>query len=276
MDAVVRSPAPSGGAASPTGAAAGTAGTAGSADDSGLELAAHLARPKVRAGSPRPGLILCHGFPAGERGAPQAGSTYPQLADWLAAEANWNVLAFNFRGAGPSPGQFSLGAWLDDLRAAVARLQSDPDVSGVWLAGFRDGGSLALCMAGEEPDIRGVAVMAGRVDFERWATDPRRFLAQARRAGVITDRSFPADFEAWSRELRETRPLAAAASVPPRSFLVVHGTEDTVVPLVEARALVDAADGLVEFRVLAGAGHHLRHDPRAVAILLGWLERQEV
>ena len=26
--------------------------------------------------------------------------------------------------------------------------------------------------------------------------------------------------------------------------------------------------------VISGAGHRLRHDPRAVAILLGWLERQ--
>lgn len=241
-----------------------------------LELAAHIARPRGRAGARRPGLVVCHGFPASERGAAQAGATYPELADWLAAEAGWTVLAFNFRGAGTSPGQFSLGGWLDDLRAAVARLATDPEVSGVWVAGFRDGGSLAICLAGEDPEINGVAALAARVDFERWATDPRRFLEQARRVGVITEKSFPEDMDAWSRELREARPLAAAASVPPRSFLVVHGTEDEVVPLVEARALTDAAANHVEFRVLNGAGHHLRHDPRAVAILLGWLERQGV
>jgi len=240
------------------------------------QLAAHLARPRQRAGFARPGLILCHGFPAAEMGAPQAGATYPQLADWLAAEANWTVLAFNFRGAGSSAGQFSLRGWMADLRAAVNWMRSDQEVSGVWMAGFRDGGSLALCLAGEDPDIKGVAALAARVDFERWANDPRRFLEQARRVGVITERSFPPDPDAWSRELRELRPLSAASAIPPRPFLVVHGTEDTVVPIVEARALVDAADNQVEFRVLNGAGHHLRHDPRAVAILLGWLERQGV
>ncbi|HUZ43368.1 MAG TPA: alpha/beta fold hydrolase [Acidimicrobiales bacterium] len=240
------------------------------------QLAAHLARPRQRAGFARPGLVLCHGFPAAELGAPQAGATYPQLADWLAAEANWTVLAFNFRGAGSSAGQFSLRGWMADLRAAVNWMRSDQEVSGVWLAGFRDGGSLALCLAGEDPDIKGVAALAARVDFERWASDPRRFLEQARRVGVITDRSFPPDADAWSRELRELRPLTAAAGVPPRPFLVVHGTDDSVVPIMEARALVDAADNQVEFRVLNGAGHHLRHDPRAVAILLGWLERQGV
>ncbi|MDQ1373151.1 MAG: uncharacterized protein QOJ09_489, partial [Actinomycetota bacterium] len=43
---------------------------------------------------------------------------------------------------------------------------------------------------------------------------------------------------------------------------------------LDARQLADAADGAVELRVLAGAGHRLRHDPRAIAVLLGWLDRQ--
>lgn len=243
------------------------------ATDAG-EVAAHLAHPRHRAGSRRPGLVLCHGFPAAERGAVQAGATYPQLADWLAAELNWTVAAFNFRGAGTSGGQFSLPGWLADLRAMVEWLRTEGEVSGVWLAGFRDGGSLALCLAGEDPEIRGVAALAARVDFDRWASDPRRFLEHARRVGVISDKAFPPDPDRWYRELRELRPLTGAAAIPPRPFLVVHGTDDTVVPLVEARALADTAGLGVEFRVLPGAGHHLRHDPRAVAILLGWLERQ--
>ena len=31
-----------------------------------------------------------------------------------------------------------------------------------------------------------------------------------------------------------------------------------------------------QFRVFQGAGHRLRHDPRAIAVLLGWLDRQRV
>ena len=245
-------------------------------DSNGVKLAAHIARPRTRSGSRRPGLVLCHGFPAAAKGAGQAGSTYPELADWLAAEAGWIVLAFNFRGAGGSEGEFSLKGWLADIDAAVAHLSAEPDVAGVWLAGFRDGGSLALCAAGDTPAIRGVAAFAARVDFDRWAAEPRRFLDEARRVGVIRTAAFPADFDGWARELREVRPLAGIAAIPPRPLLVVHGTDDTVVPLVDARALTDAASNQLEFRVLNGAGHHLRHDPRAVAVLLGWLERQEL
>jgi hypothetical protein len=35
------------------------------------------------------------------------------------------------------------------------------------------------------------------------------------------------------------------------------------------------AHGDAELRIISGAGHELRHDPRAVAVLLGWLARQQ-
>jgi len=36
---------------------------------------------------------------------------------------------------------------------------------------------------------------------------------------------------------------------------------------------VAAADGRAELRLIQGAGHQLRADPRMVATLLGWLDR---
>ena len=43
--------------------------------------------------------------------------------------------------------------------------------------------------------------------------------------------------------------------------------------MTDARELADAADASAELRVLAGAGHMLLHDPRAIALLLGWFDR---
>jgi putative redox protein len=246
----------------------------------GTALRAHLARPPAGAAATatpsRYGLVLCHGFPAdppGQRTAPQG---YPELADRLAAEAGWVVLAFDFRGAGHSEGNFSLAGWLADIGTAVNHLLDTGEVDGVWLAGFSTGGALAICAAGEDERIQGVATFAAPADFEGWASDPRRFLEQARSVGVMPNRAYPADFEEWARELREIRPLALIGKIPPRPVLVVHGTDDDVVPLVDARALADAADGLVELRLLSGAAHRLRHDPRAIAVLLGWLDRQHL
>ena len=49
----------------------------------------------------------------GPGGAATSGQTYPELAERLAADTGWVVLAFNFRGTGASEGNFSLAGWLD-------------------------------------------------------------------------------------------------------------------------------------------------------------------
>ena len=241
----------------------------------GLRLRAHIARPAAATG-PRRGLVIAHGFPAGPRGARSSGESYPELADRIAAETGWIVTAFNFRGTGDSEGDFSLGGWLADLRAVSDFLRSEQDVQGLWLSGFSTGGALAICAAAEDAAVAGVATFAAPADFTTWADDPERFLRYTREVGVVRSKGFPADFETWARELREIQPVRLAGKIPPRPFLLVHGSEDDDVPSSDARELAEAADGQVELRILTGAGHRLRHDPRGVAVLIGWLERQEL
>jgi putative redox protein len=240
----------------------------------GLRLVAHLAAPKPGSKAPgNPGLVVCHGFPNGPKSAAASGQTYPELADRLAEEAGWKVLTFNFRGTGNSEGDFSLGGWLQDLHAAVDHLLLSGDVDGVWLCGASTGGSLAICAAAEDDRVKGVAALSARADFDDWAAHPRRFLEHAREIGVIRSAAFPADTDAWIRELKETRPLVLAEKLAPRPLLLVQGSDDDLVPALDARALADC-HGHAELRIIQGAGHRLRHDPRAVAVLLGWMDRQ--
>ncbi len=241
---------------------------------SGNLLAAHLARPPMRADVTEvPAVVLAHGYPSDVSAAAVAASTLPELGDRIAAEMGWLALALAFRGCGDSKGSFSLGGWLDDLRAAVDHLQTTEAVRGVWLVGFGTGGALSICAAATDPHIRGVATLGAPADFDDWAAHPKRLLEHAREVGMITDPSFPADLDAWSRELKELRAVAFAPQLAPRPLLVVHGSDDDLVPVFDARVLVDA-HGDAELRIMNGAGHRLRHDPRAVAVLLGWLDRQ--
>lgn len=237
----------------------------------GVELSGYLANPPTTPTEP-PSVVLCHGFPSDELGAAAIGVTMPMLADRIANEG-WRALAFTFRGCGRSTGNFSLGGWLDDLGAAVAWLSGVEATRGVWLAGFGTGGALSICAGARHPDVAGVASLCAPADFDDWANHPRRLLQHARDIRAITDPDFPAVPEAWTRELRDIRPASEAARLAPRPLLIVHGSEDQSVPSFDARVVSDA-HGSAELRIVPGAGHDLRHDPRAVAILLGWLDRE--
>ncbi|HZJ25946.1 MAG TPA: alpha/beta fold hydrolase [Acidimicrobiia bacterium] len=238
----------------------------------GCELASYFTRPPGTTAVP--GLVLCHGFPSGPRGSAASGLTYPELADRLARDAGWAVLTFNFRGTGASAGDFSIGGWLADQRAAVNQLAAREDVSGVWLVGSSLGGALGVQTAADDQRVRGLATLAAPAVLRRWAREPARFLEHARSLGVFRTPGFPPTPAAWAREIAEVDTVGAARAIPPRPLLVLHGSEDGQVPVEEAREIAEAADGSAELRIVYAAGHGLRHDPRAIAALLGWLDRQ--
>jgi len=237
-----------------------------------LMLAAHMARPRRPTSGRLPAVVICHGYPSSSS-AQRAAETTPELADRIATEMGWVALAFALRGCDRSDGQFSLGGWLADMLAAVEHIVATESPAGVWLAGFGTGGALAICAGARDDRVRGVAAVGSPGDFDDWAGNPRRLLQHGRELGMITEPDYPPSLDAWARELREIRAVACVQHLAPRPLLVVHGSEDDVVPPFDARILADAhGDG--ELRFILGAGHGLRHDPRAVAVLLGWLDRQ--
>lgn len=238
----------------------------------GITLAGHLALPP-RAGGRRPGVVICHGFPSGHGSGPKSAHTYPQLADRIANDVDSVALAFNFRGCRPSKGRFSLAGWRNDIQAAAAHLAARPDVSGVVAVGFGTGGALCVCAAAQDERIQAVAALGSPADFSDWGRAPRRLAEYADGLGLFGPGGVPQPFDEWARDFREIRAVDCAETMSPRSLLLLHGAEDETVPVLDARAVADAHGG-AELKVMAGAGHQLRHDPRAVALLLGWLDRQ--
>jgi len=236
-------------------------------------LAAVLAKPPGIARVPA--LVLCHGFPQGPGGASSVAATYPDIAQHLSDLTGWAVLTFTFRGAGKSTGDFSISGWLTDIDAVVTWLEARSDITGVWLAGSATGAALCIVHAAADTRVRGVATLAAPATMRHWVDNAPQLLDHAQRMGVITTPGFPANVAAWARQFTELDPLAAAAKIPPRPFLVIHGSEDPVVPPESSIAIVDAAGPGTEHRILAGAGHLLRHDPRVIALLAGWMSRQD-
>lgn len=245
----------------------------------GVELEGHLA--PGQGSKPGPGLLLLHGFPSGSLSAENVGKDQPELADRIAIEMGWTVLSIRLRGCGTSTGDFSLASWIDDARAGLSYLRSvmrassrspGSDSESLWLVGFGTGGVVGLTAAADDEGVKGAGLVGAPADFDDWAKAPERLLAHAHEVGAIKTPAFPEDLAVWKAELSEVRATSAAEAFAPRPLLVLHGSEDDAVPSFDARMVADA-HGTAELRFISGAGHQLRHDPRAIAVLLGWLER---
>nr|MDQ3310686.1 S9 family peptidase [Actinomycetota bacterium] len=169
-------------------------------------------------------------------------------------------------------GDFSLQGWIDDLRTAIDVLYERTNPTALVLVGTNTGGSIAMCVAADDPRVAAAALLSPRADFDDWAAHPRRFLEHAREIGAIRTQGFPTSVDEWSRSFYRFRPVEAARRFAPRPMLVMHGTEDDSVPDADARMMAQS-HGSAELRMLSGAGHRLRHDPRAIAVLVGWLDR---
>lgn len=242
----------------------------------GVELEGHITRSSNADRRMSVSVLFLHGFPSADVWADKIGADMGELCQRMHADDPlWNALTIRFRGCGESTGEFSLARWVDDASAAIRFLKAETKPDGLWVCGFGTGGAVGLVAAAEDPDVTGVAVAGSPADFDDWAAAPDRLLAHAREVGVIKNGSFPPNLDRWKAELREVQAVESAEQVTPRPLLVLHGSEDDAVPHFDARLVADA-HGAADLRFIHGGGHQLRHDPRAIAVLQGWLNRQAV
>ncbi len=239
-------------------------------------LTGWLAKPERIPDNGRPGLLVVPGFPSDTGGGANSFGTFPSLADRIAQDTRMIAMTFAFRGLAGSVGNFSLAGWRRDLQDAISYLREVEGVDdSIWLMGFGTGGALAVDAAATDGHIAGLVSAAAPADFQDWASAPRELLSHARRCGAISDTEFPADFNAWAKELEMVSTVRSAEALTGSQtwFLVLHGSNDDAVPPLDAREIANA-HGAAELRLISGARHHLRHDPRAMAIAIGFLDRR--
>ncbi len=240
--------------------------------EAGLTLEATISHPVGRPSRP-PVAILVHGFPSGTVSASKIGADLPELADRIGTTMGWQAICPRMRGCGKSEGDFSLAGWVADVDAAVSYALTEFVDSSIWIVGFGTGGAVGLTAATQSERVQGAAVLATPADFVDWANRPDQLIVHSRKVGAIKDPNFPQDRKGWRNELQLVSTVDAARSFSQKPLLVLHGSEDELVPALDARAVADAHAG-ADLRIINGAGHQLRHDPRALAMLLGWLDRQ--
>ncbi len=131
----------------------------------GFSIAGTLAKPGNADATPRPAVVLVSGAGPTDRDETVAGvPIFGQIAGTL-ADAGFLVLRYDKRGVGQSGGRpeaATLDDYAEDLRAAVRFLggRKDVDRRRIAVAGYGDGGPVALIAASKEDRIAAAVLIA--------------------------------------------------------------------------------------------------------------------
>ena len=220
-----------------------------------------------------PSVCLCHGVPSGS--PPEAGDGgYPELAERICAE-DYPVFFFNFRGAGDSGGNLDIKGWTRDLQAVADYILGLDMVHSnrLYLVGFSGGAATSVYVASQDNRISGVAACACPADFSllQGRSDAQTIVENYRTIGAIRDADFPVSAEEWLDSFTSFTPEVYVAGIAPRPLLIVHGSEDNVVPVDHARRLYEKAGDPKQMIIINGSGHRLRREPEVIGAILEWL-----
>ena len=239
----------------------------------GLNIAGWLYLPAGK--MPYPTVCVCHGIPAripepGERG-------YALLAEQICSHS-FAVLLFNFRGTGTSGGNLDILGWTRDLKAAIDYLVTLPEVdkSRLALLGFSGGAAVSVYAAAQDKRVSSVVACACPAEFTLFTkTDEvQSLIKHFRSIGVIRDSDFPPSAQEWLNGFKLVSPINYMAGISPRPLLLVHGSRDEIVAVSDAYKLYEHAGEPKQMVIVDGAGHRLRQNAEAMAVVFGWLKSQ--
>lgn len=202
--------------------------------------------PAATTGGPHAAVLVLHGWgSAAEDLLPAAPAMH---RDGLA------LLFVDARGHGRSEATdfMSMPRFAEDAEVALAwlRQRSDVDADRVALLGHSVGAGAVLMVAAEDPGIAAVVSIASMAHpAELIGRSFRRYRAP----GALVDAALRTMEEAIGRTFDDFAPLHTIARVEAPVF-VLHGLQDTTVPLDDARRLVAAADDAV-LRFVPQADH---------------------
>jgi fermentation-respiration switch protein FrsA (DUF1100 family) len=181
-------------------------------------------------------------------------------------------LIFNFRGTGASGGNLDILGWTRDLGAVIDYLWVLPEVgrSRLCLLGFSGGAAISIYVASSDNRVSAVAAGACPAEFTS-LDEPQSLIDHYRSIGAIRDKDFPHSTEEWLNGFKLAKPINYVAAISPRPLLLVHGSKDEVVDVGQARRLYARAGEPKKLVIIDGAGHRLRQNTEAIAVVLEWL-----
>lgn len=238
----------------------------------GLALRGVLSLPPGREAKNLPVIVMPHGGPEAR--------DYPEFDWWAQAFASRGYAVFqpNFRGSAGYGVKFrdaGFGEWgrkmQTDVSDGLAALAKDGvvDPKRACIVGGSYGGYAALAGVTLQHglyrcavSVAGVADLSGMLDYARDKAAGGPTLEQR------YWKAFMGVTSVWETELKPLSP-ARRADQADAPILLIHGKDDTVVPIDQSQEMARAlrsAGKPVEFVTLPGADHHFLHEDTRLAM----------
>jgi len=178
-----------------------------------------------------------------------------------AIKGGYNVLLYDYRAFGKSEGTLDRKGIVEDVRAAFTYVKKRADVDPKRLISFGHslGGAKTIAALGEKPieGVRGIISYAGFSSYQKMAIK----FAGNFGAKLVTDDYSPRDY---------------VDKVSPVPILFIHGEDDGVVPIAQARELYRKAKEPKTFIEVKGGNHNeslWKDDNAGIEKLLAWMEK---
>ncbi len=183
------------------------------------------------------------------------------------------TLRMSFAGNGDSGGEFAdctISKETDDLGSVIDMVGKRK----ICYVGHSMGGAVGVRRAASDSRIGALVSLAGMVHTEEFAR--REFGEEIPDAGCMwEEQSCPlsSTFMNDMAAIHSVVELGAEITMP---WLLVHGTEDDVVPIGDSRDIIAKANSLPEFIEIDGANHVFSDDALPVMVdkVVGWLKVQ--
>ncbi len=198
------------------------------------------------------------------------------------AEEGFMALRFDFSGNGQSEGDFAASTYskqISEMQTAITWL-AEKDAFWIGLAGHSLGAVIALLSAAQQPKVKAVCTLAGRLS----GLDALHFLSQNQRRelrdtgevkfssrgrALQLSKDFFADAEKY--KLPE---VVASLQIP---LLVVHGDSDEIVPVQEAYQAKNINPANTQLDVIPQADHMFsvpEHRRQVSELVVDWFQEK--
>lgn len=212
----------------------------------------------------KPTALLLHGIPGVEKNV--------DLAHAL-RRIGWNAVIFHYRGCWGSSGSYNIHTIPGDVRAVTDWLASgnapfvDPEQ--IIVIGHSLGGWAAVISAAQDKRLKAIAALGTISDPPEFPlAEPQIAADYAPLLSGIT----PDDLAAqWATLDKNLNPLEQVQKLSPRPLLILHGSDDSTVPLLHARRLFDAANSTAGYVEIPESDHSFSwHRKLMIDIVLEW------